>query len=160
MFCLYTSSKFSRPKFEFSLNVKVMGSNPGYLLKYFLLYCPKLYTVPWIRIWRVATGANFSDTFDPQLGILQLLNHAAPPWKIKQIKRLELLSKFVSGLYVQGLLKIWMEHSLKLQKMKEQGQEEAQIIGHPSTLEPHCSPWKKGSLGKFMSGLDYKALPR
>ena len=38
MFCLYTSSKLSRPKFEFSLKVKVMGSNPGYLLKSFLLY--------------------------------------------------------------------------------------------------------------------------
>ena len=25
MFCLYTSSKLSRPKFEFSLNVKVDG---------------------------------------------------------------------------------------------------------------------------------------
>ena len=38
MFCLYTSSKFSHPYFEFSLRVKVMGSNPGYLLKSFLLY--------------------------------------------------------------------------------------------------------------------------
>ena len=28
----------SRPLFEFSLKVKVMGSNPGYLLKPFLLY--------------------------------------------------------------------------------------------------------------------------
>ena len=28
-------------KFEFSLKVKVMGSNPGYLLKSFLLYCEK-----------------------------------------------------------------------------------------------------------------------
>ena len=35
MFCLITSSKLSRQWFEFSL---VMGSNPGYLLKYFLLY--------------------------------------------------------------------------------------------------------------------------
>ena len=43
--------------------------------------------IPWIRIWRVATGANFSDTFDPQLGILQLLNHAAPPCKIKTNKK-------------------------------------------------------------------------
>ena len=38
MFCLYTSSKVSRPWFEFSLKVEVMGSNPGYLLKYFLPY--------------------------------------------------------------------------------------------------------------------------
>ena len=38
MFHLYTSSKLSRQKFEFSLKVKVMGSNPGYLLKSFLLY--------------------------------------------------------------------------------------------------------------------------
>ena len=34
--CLYISSKLSRPKFEFSL--KVMGLNPDYLLKSFLLY--------------------------------------------------------------------------------------------------------------------------
>jgi len=39
--CLYTSSKLSRPYFEFSLKVKVMGSNPGYLLKSFLLYVYK-----------------------------------------------------------------------------------------------------------------------
>ena len=38
MFCLHTSSHVSRPKFEFALKVKVMGSNPGYLLKSFLLY--------------------------------------------------------------------------------------------------------------------------
>ena len=38
MFCLYTSRKLSRPKSEFSLKVKVMGSNADYLLKYFLLY--------------------------------------------------------------------------------------------------------------------------
>ena len=36
MFCFYFSSKLSHPWFEFSL--KVMGSNPGYLLKSFLLY--------------------------------------------------------------------------------------------------------------------------
>ena len=36
MFCLITSSKLSRQKFEFSL--KVMGLNLGYLLKSFLLY--------------------------------------------------------------------------------------------------------------------------
>ena len=36
MFCLITSSKLS--KFEFSLKVKVIGSNPSYLLKSFLLY--------------------------------------------------------------------------------------------------------------------------
>jgi len=38
MFCLYTSNKLSRPYFEYSLKVKVVGSNPGYLLKSFLLY--------------------------------------------------------------------------------------------------------------------------
>ena len=38
MFCLYSSSKLSRPYFEFSLKVKVMGSNAGYFLKSFLLY--------------------------------------------------------------------------------------------------------------------------
>ena len=40
MFSLYTSSKLSRPEFEFSLKgkLKVVGSNPGYLLKSFLLY--------------------------------------------------------------------------------------------------------------------------
>ena len=36
MFCLIISSKHFRQNFEFSL--KVMGSNPSYLLKYFLLY--------------------------------------------------------------------------------------------------------------------------
>ena len=39
MFCFYTSCKLSRPWFGFSL--KVMGSNPGYLLKSFQLY-------PWL----------------------------------------------------------------------------------------------------------------
>ena len=38
MFCLFTSSKFSRQWFEFSLKVKVLGFNPGYLLKSLLLY--------------------------------------------------------------------------------------------------------------------------
>ena len=38
MFCLITSSKLSRQLFEFSLMVKVMWSNPGYLLKFFLPY--------------------------------------------------------------------------------------------------------------------------
>ena len=38
MFCLYTSSKLSRPSFEFSMKVKVMGSNLGYLFKSSLLY--------------------------------------------------------------------------------------------------------------------------
>ena len=37
MFCLITSSKLSRQWFELSL--KMMGLNPGYLLKSFLLYC-------------------------------------------------------------------------------------------------------------------------
>ena len=36
MFCLYTSRKISRPYSEFSL--KVIGSNPDYLLKKILLY--------------------------------------------------------------------------------------------------------------------------
>ena len=40
MFCLYTSSKLSQPYFEFSLKMKVVGSNSGYLLKSFLLYLP------------------------------------------------------------------------------------------------------------------------
>ena len=30
---VYISSKLSRPQFEFLLKVKVMGLNPGYLLK-------------------------------------------------------------------------------------------------------------------------------
>ena len=34
----FALSKLSRPKFEFSLKVKVMRSNPGYLLKSSLLY--------------------------------------------------------------------------------------------------------------------------
>ena len=47
IFCLITSSKFSRQWFEFSLNVKVMGSNPGYLLKYFLLCYEKYASGTW-----------------------------------------------------------------------------------------------------------------
>ena len=38
MFCLYVSSKLSRPYFEFSLHLKVMGLNQVYLFKSFLLY--------------------------------------------------------------------------------------------------------------------------
>ena len=38
MFCLYTSSKLSRLQFEFSLKVRVMRWNSGYLLKSFLFY--------------------------------------------------------------------------------------------------------------------------
>ena len=38
MFHLITSSKLSRQWFEFQLKVKVMGLNPSYLLKSFLLY--------------------------------------------------------------------------------------------------------------------------
>ena len=41
MFCLITSSKLSRQWFKFSLKVKMMGSNAGYLLKSFLLYVSK-----------------------------------------------------------------------------------------------------------------------
>ena len=51
MFCLYTSSKLSRPQFEFSLKVKVMGSNPGNLLKTFLLYSRK-YRFDNRTVWR------------------------------------------------------------------------------------------------------------
>ena len=36
MFVLYTSSKLSCLKFEFSLKVKLMGANPSYLFKSFL----------------------------------------------------------------------------------------------------------------------------
>ena len=42
MFCPYTSSKLSHPWFEFSLKVKVMGLNLGYLFKSFLLYLKKV----------------------------------------------------------------------------------------------------------------------
>ena len=45
MFCLYTSSKLSHPKFEFSL--KVMRSNTGYLVKPFLLYRVNLQFTIW-----------------------------------------------------------------------------------------------------------------
>ena len=40
MFCLYASSKL-----EFSLKVKVMRSNPGYLLKSSLLYQPRFHKI-------------------------------------------------------------------------------------------------------------------
>ena len=45
MFCLYTSSKLSHPQFEFSMKVKMRGSNQGCLLKYFLLYLNPLCTI-------------------------------------------------------------------------------------------------------------------
>ena len=38
MFSLYPSSKLFHPYFEFAQKVKVMGSNPGYLLKSFLFF--------------------------------------------------------------------------------------------------------------------------
>ena len=38
MFCLITSGKLSRQLFEYSLKVKVVDLNPGYLLNSFLLY--------------------------------------------------------------------------------------------------------------------------
>ena len=38
MFYFITSSKLSHQKFEFLLKMKVMGLNPGYLLKSFVLY--------------------------------------------------------------------------------------------------------------------------
>ena len=38
MFCLYTSNKLSRPSFEFSLKVKVMGLNPGPRLPFKIFY--------------------------------------------------------------------------------------------------------------------------
>ena len=49
-FCYYTSSKLSRRWFEFSLKVKVMVLNPGYLLKYFLLYLVLLMWQYWYWI--------------------------------------------------------------------------------------------------------------
>ena len=49
MVCLIISSKLSRQKFEISLNEKMMGSNPGYLLKSFLLYKGPI--VPWTKIF-------------------------------------------------------------------------------------------------------------
>ena len=45
MSCLYTSTKLSRPKSKFLLKVKVIGLNPGYLLKYFLHYLNPLCTI-------------------------------------------------------------------------------------------------------------------
>ena len=52
MFCHYTSSKFSLSLFEFSLKVKVMGLNPGYFLKSFLL-------VNWRRKFLICHCASF-----------------------------------------------------------------------------------------------------
>ena len=52
MFCLYTSSKFSCPLFEFSL--KVMGSNPDYLWNLFYFK-----VVVWAKsFWSVITSVN------------------------------------------------------------------------------------------------------
>ena len=55
MFCLYTSSKLSSTQFEFSLKVKVMGSNPGYLLKYFLLYAKIYLCILYTQYWYYTT---------------------------------------------------------------------------------------------------------
>ena len=38
MFCLFTSSKLSRLSIEFSLKVKMMGSNPGFLNLFYFKY--------------------------------------------------------------------------------------------------------------------------
>ena len=54
MFCLITSSKLSEKSFEFSLKVKVMGSNPCYLLKSCLLYLLLCNTQ-----WKLEAGKYF-----------------------------------------------------------------------------------------------------
>ena len=41
MVCLITQVNFPAYNLNFLLKVKVMGSNPGYLLKSSLLYCAK-----------------------------------------------------------------------------------------------------------------------
>ena len=38
IFCLHNSRKLFFSQFQFSLKVKVMGSNPGYLLKFFYFH--------------------------------------------------------------------------------------------------------------------------
>ena len=51
---------FSRPWIEFSLKVKVMGSNPGYLLKSFLLYC--LIYIQWVSWTRRFARVTIQNT--------------------------------------------------------------------------------------------------
>ena len=55
MFCLNTSSKHSLQKFEFSLKVKMMGSNLSYLLKFFLLYQDNWFIIS-ILFYRYSPG--------------------------------------------------------------------------------------------------------
>ena len=77
MFCLYTSSKLSRPWFEFSLKVKMIGSNPGYLLKKFLhmyyIWC-QTSDLYWFSLYFFDTLNNLLIYFNTALGISVLLN--------------------------------------------------------------------------------------
>ena len=71
MFCLIDSNKLFSQKFGFSLKVKMMGSNPGHLLKYFyfnvkikrdifFILCPSQ------NIWPLSNSSYFCKmTFRP-----------------------------------------------------------------------------------------------
>ena len=68
---LITLSKLFGQKFEFSLKVKVMGSNLGYLLKSFQLYvrvfwgfveCKKILLVVKDNVWQPNEIARYSNS--------------------------------------------------------------------------------------------------
>ena len=63
MFCLKTSSELSHKWFEFSLKVKVMGSNPDYLLNLFLLYQSKCIYVSWSDFHRPSSKEKKEKLF-------------------------------------------------------------------------------------------------
>ena len=80
MFCLYT--KLSCPSFEFSLKLKVMGSYPGHLLKYFLLlkWCFINGLVFYLKREKLAWPFPFSNLAD------QFLNEINPgSYYIKEV---------------------------------------------------------------------------
>ena len=85
IFCLYTSSKLSRPKFDFTLKVKVMGSNPSYLLKSFLLYNnPDIRNLFWqIGLfgypWRVFSSQGASFHWNPWSAKIWRQSSPLPP---------------------------------------------------------------------------------
>ena len=84
MFFLHISSKLSRPKFEFLLKVKVMGSNMDYLLKYFLLYSPLKawllgncnynYSSPVHKVSRNSLGLIFKSHESPEFRFCDVIS--------------------------------------------------------------------------------------
>ena len=115
MFCLCTSIKLSHPLFEFSLKVKVMRSDPGYLLKSFLRYNS---SINWssehtVINWNLST-VRFSDIrFTPF--VLSLHNKPAVIWdwylQDQGVRKREFCNTLVS---IKTLIHICFDFSNKL----------------------------------------------